>query len=105
MYMFNMLIIIASIIVLALVVVIYKLNKIQKAIKDVYELPHGESIYSIDHHEFNSISLQYILIVARSIMRSWMCECVEAENYEAADAWKQAISEVEKLIKTKINRG
>ena len=70
----------------------------------MYELPHGESLYSINHHEFNSLCLQYVLIIVRTIMQNWMEACVESENYEAAEAWKQSVNEVEKLIKLKINK-
>lgn len=82
----------------------YKMRKVEKAIQEIYELPHGESLYSIHHHEFNSVSLQYILIAVRSFMHTWMQQCVATENYESAEHWKQAIEEVEKLIKTKINK-
>ena len=82
----------------------YKMRRLEKAIQDVYELPHGESLYSINHHEFNSVSIQYVLIAVRALMHTWMQQSVAVENYESAEHWKQAIEEVEKLIKTKINK-
>ena len=81
-----------------------KLRQIKKAVREVYELPHGESLYSIHHHEFNAISLQYVLIAVRAIMHSWMKRSVATEDFEAANEWKKAITEIEKLIKTNINR-
>ena len=103
-YMNSITTIILAIIALALCYIIYKLHKIEKAATDLYELPHGESLYSISHHEFNSVSLQYILIAVRAIMHSWMMQSVATENYEAAESWKQTICEIEKLIKTKVNK-
>lgn len=82
----------------------YKLQKISKAINGIYKLPHGESAYSIGHHEFNSVGIQYILIAVRAIMHMWMQQSVTSENFEVAENWRQAIIEVEKLIKTKINK-
>lgn len=82
----------------------YKIRKIEKVIQDIYNLPHGESLHSINHHEFNSVSLQYVLIAVRTCMYTWMQQCVAVENYESAENWKRAIGEVEKLIKTKINK-
>lgn len=101
--MYSLISISLAVIALALCYIAYKLRKIHRAIVDVYELPHGESHYSIKHHEFNAISLQYVLIAVRAMMNTWMKHNVETENFEAAASWKAAISEVEKLIKTKIN--
>lgn len=101
----NSLIIIAlSVIAIALCCITIKLLQLQKNIRNIYELPHGESLYSINHHEFNSICLQYVLIAVRAIMYNWMRQSITSENYEAAKNWKEAITEIEKLIKTKINK-
>ena len=91
-------------IALALCYIAFKLRQIKNKLNDIYELPHGESLYSIKHHEFNAISLQYILIAVRAIMHTWMKNSVATENFEAANDWKQAIEEVEKLINTQINK-
>ena len=66
----SMITVMLAIIAFSLCYIVYKLHKIEKATKDLYELPHGESLYSISHHEFNSVSLQYILIAVRAIMHS-----------------------------------
>lgn len=100
----NILIVALAINSCALCYMAYKLHRVHKGIKEIYDLPHGESLYSINHHEFNSVGIQYILIATRTLMHIWMQQSVAAENFESAESWKQSILEVEKLIKTKINK-
>ena len=91
-------------IALALCYIAYQLWQIKRNIKEIFELPHGESLYSIKHHEFNAISLQYVLIAVRAVMHTWMKQSVATEDFEAANDWKIAIEEIEKLISTQINK-
>ena len=104
MFLNSIIIIGLGLIIVALIFIISQIITIKRAVERIYELPHGESLYSIKHHEFNSISLQYVLIAVRAIMRNWIKQSIEQENFESANEWKKAVEEIEKLVKTQINR-
>lgn len=74
----------------------YQIRQVRNDLEEI-------KVLSTNHYRYGSVSLQYILVVVRTVMLSLMQQCAEKEDYQAAAEWKSTAEKVEKLIKTKIN--
>lgn len=91
--------------IVAFGIVIYQLGgiksrqkKIAKDVNSMMQMILRLNSCNIKFYEFSGISLQYLLIGLRTYMFAIKNQTAKADNFEEAEACKQVISEIEKLI-------